>query len=366
MFWRGFTYTHQNERKKCEERGDGMAIPLWQMSIVSRSNNGSAVERAAYLFGTTFTSDYDGKTYDHTEKRLEVLYTHIFAPQNEPAWVYDPLQLTNSIEHAESRKDAQLLRSIYFAFPREFTREQQIVFLEEYVQTFVQKGMIAICALHDSGHGNPNGHVLLTMRKLESDGTWAPKATLEYVRDANGEKIKLPSGHYKTKKHNTTNWNNRNNVELWRQEWATLVNTHLARYGHSARIDPRSYKRQGKKQIPTLRLSPDEYDLEKRGIPTPRGDINRLIRAKNQQQEEQAKRKARKRRCASPPQRKGQKALAKQHIRKAHRGLHKTQQILKQLSFTQSLQLAHYAKPKHHARPKRELLINHVIARKTE
>src|SRR5512135_3182076 len=126
-----------------------MAIPLWHLSMVSRSNGGSAVERAAYLFGTTFTSDYDGKTYVHTEKRKEVLYTNIFAPKNSPAWVYNPLQLTNSIEQAETRKDAQLVRSIYFALPHELTQEQQRALLEEYAQSFVQKGMIVIAALHD-------------------------------------------------------------------------------------------------------------------------------------------------------------------------------------------------------------------------
>ena len=81
---------------------------------------------------------------------------------------------------------------------------------------------------------------MLTMRPFEKDGTWGAKSKMEYILDDNGERIKLPSGRYKVKKITTTDWDNRDNAELWRKTWADTLNKYLDIEGH-IRVDHRSY-----------------------------------------------------------------------------------------------------------------------------
>ena len=51
--------------------------------------------------------------------------------------------------------------------------------------------------------------------------------------------------------------------------------------GHAERIDHRSYERQGIDQIPTVHLGVAPSAMEKRGIRTERGDLNREIEVTN-------------------------------------------------------------------------------------
>ena len=67
-----------------------------------------------------------------------------------------------------------------------------------------------------------------------------------------------------------------------RAAWAQLCNQALEQYGHAERIDHRSYERQGIDQIPTVHLGVAASAMEKRGIRTERGDLNREIEVTNQ------------------------------------------------------------------------------------
>ena len=51
---------------------------------------------------------------------------------------------------------------------------------------------------------------------------------------------------------NTTNWNDKGNVEIWRAAWAAYTNRALESAGRPERIDHRSYKRQGIDKIPSV------------------------------------------------------------------------------------------------------------------
>jgi len=57
----------------------------------------------------------------------------------------------------------------------------------------------------------------------------------------------------------------------------------LERGNHAERIDHRSYERQGIDQIPTVHLGAAASQMERRGIRTERGNINREIEVSNQQ-----------------------------------------------------------------------------------
>lgn len=56
----------------------------------------------------------------------------------------------------------------------------------------------------------------------------------------------------------------------------------MEQQGTENRIDHRSYERQGIEQIPTVHLGVAAFQMEKRGIATERGNLNREIEVTNQ------------------------------------------------------------------------------------
>lgn len=125
------------------------------------------------------------------------------------------------MEQFEKSGNAQLAREIEIALPVELDRQAQLALVRTYVNdTFVSVGMCADFALHDKGDGNPHAHIMLTLRPLNEDGTWGAKCRKEYDLDRNGQRIRLPSGEYKSRRVNTTDWNDREKAEQWRSAWS--------------------------------------------------------------------------------------------------------------------------------------------------
>ena len=141
--------------------------------------------------------------------------------------------------------------------------------------------MVADFAIHDKGDGNPHAHIMLTMRAFGEDGKFLPKARKVYDLDENGQRIKLPSGEWKSHKENTVDWNDRGKAEIWRSEGAEICNRYLERAGSEERLDLRSYERQGREELPTIHLGLAVAHLEKKGVRTEIGDYNRQIKTHN-------------------------------------------------------------------------------------
>ena len=261
--------------------GDTIAIYHCSIKIVSRGKGKSAVAAAAYRSGEKLTNEWDGLTHDYTKKG-GVVHSEILLPAHAPPAFSDRSTLWNSVELSEKSNNAQLAREAEIALPVELSREEQTRLVREYCSSqFVSKGMIADFNLHDTGGGNPHAHILLTMRPLDEKGAWLPKSKKEYVLDENGERIRLPSGRYKTRKVDLVDWNNRENAEVWRRAWADLANEFLERNDCPERIDHRSYERQGIDQLPTVHVGVSATQMEKKGIVTERGELNRNITAAN-------------------------------------------------------------------------------------
>ena len=261
--------------------GDTIAIYHCSIKIVSRGKGKSAVAAAAYRSGEKLTNEWDGLTHDYTKKG-GVVHSEILLPAHAPPAFSDRSTLWNSVELSEKSNNAQLAREVEIALPVELSREEQTRLVREYCSSqFVSKGMIADFNLHDTGGGNPHAHILLTMRPLDEKGAWLPKSKKEYVLDENGERIRLPSGRYKTRKVDLVDWNNRENAEVWRRAWADLANEYLEKNNRPERIDHRSYERQGIDQIPTVHVGVSATQMEKKGIVTERGELNRNINAAN-------------------------------------------------------------------------------------
>ena len=156
--------------------------------------------------------------------------------------------------------------------------------VKEFCQeNFVSRGMCCDIAVHDPappGH-NPHVHIMLTMRGIDEHGKWLPKSRKEYVLDEKGERIRLPSGEWKSRKVDTVDWNKKENAEIWRQSWEEYQNRYLERNQRTERVSLKSYKRQGIEQIPTEHMGPAASAMEKKGIETDIGNLNREIRQSN-------------------------------------------------------------------------------------
>jgi hypothetical protein len=263
-----------------------LAIYHCSIKIITRGKGKTAVAAAAYRAAARIVSEYEGRVNDYTRKD-GVVHTEILLPGHAPREYSDRAVLWNAVEKAEVAKNAQLAREIEIALPVELTLEQNISLARRYVQeTFVFAGMCADICIHDPDREqpNPHAHILLTMRPLDGRGEWAAKSRKKYILTERGEKIVLPSGEYKTRKINAVDWNDRTKAEDWRQAWAAYANNALRMAGKLTEdnvLDHRSYERQGKEQIPTVHLGVAATQMERKGIRTERGDINREIEISN-------------------------------------------------------------------------------------
>ena len=261
-----------------------MPVPHLEIRIVQRSKGSSAVAGAAYQAGEKLFSEYDQKSKDHRRKQPEVLYTEIMFPANAPPEYADRATLWNAVEEVEKQWNSQLARRFILALPREVPTEMYPQMMQEYCREhFVSKGMCCDFAIHDPdppGH-NPHCHIMLTMRAIDENGKWLPKSRKVYDLDENGERIKLPSGNWKSHKEDTVDWNEQYHAEEWRHGWELVQNKYLELAGSPERVDMRSYERQGLDKIPTVHMGAAVCALERKGIETNIGNLNRDIKAAN-------------------------------------------------------------------------------------
>jgi hypothetical protein len=254
------------------------------MKVISRGKGKSAVAAAAYRSGNKLTNEYDGMQFSYFDKK-RIVHTEILLPEHAPREYLDRSTLWNAVEKIEKAANAQLARDIEVSLPVELSREQNINLIREYVQrTCGDKGMCADVCVHDRNDGNPHAHIMLTMRPFEPDGSWGVKQRKEYILDENGAKIyDKAKRQYACRSIPSTDWNERTKAEEWRSAWADCVNAYLDKNGFAERIDHRSYERQGVEQIPTVHLGVAVIQMERRGIVTDRGNVNREIEFSNSQ-----------------------------------------------------------------------------------
>jgi ATP-dependent exoDNAse (exonuclease V) alpha subunit len=243
-----------------------MAIYHFSLSIIGRSKTGKAIAGAAYVSGSVVAGaayrsgekivcKYNGQEHDYTAK-TGVVHTEIILPPNAPKEFYDRSVLWNAVELKNNRKDAQLAREINIALPVEFTREEQVEIVREYInKNYTEKGICADFAVHDNGDGNPHAHVMFTMDNVSEKGFGLR------LDEEKANKFYLQA----------------KRLEDWRKDWAEACNELFEKKKLDIRIDHRTYEAQGIDKIPTIHLGKEAHALEKKGIRTERGNINRQI-----------------------------------------------------------------------------------------
>ncbi len=235
-----------------------MAIYHLSVKLITRTTGRSATAAAAYRAGEKIYDNRTGQTFDYTRKK-EVSYRRIFTPPNAPQWMKDREQLWNAVEQSETRKDAQVAREIEVALPIELSPSQHIILLERFVHTqLTSKGMIADVVIHNKKN-NPHAHILLTTREIN------------ITNDGFGKKNR--------------DWNSKEQLEEWREQWAKHCNRRLSIASSKSRIDHRSLQDQGVDQIPTVHVGANCHAMDKRGITSKRKELNTLIKEKNMSKE---------------------------------------------------------------------------------
>ena len=303
-----------------------MAIYHMQAKVVSRGSGRSAVAASAYMSCSRMYNDYDGIQHDYTRKQ-GLIYQEVMLPPMTPSEWNDREQLWNAVEETEKTKDSRLAREFVVALPVELDKDSNISLLQNFIQkNFVDMGMCADFAIHDTDGHNPHAHILLTVRPLNENGTWQYKTEKEYLCIKDGEekgftasefkdaqkegwekqyrykagkkKVYLtPSAaqekgyeridkHPKSTRYGRQNpiseqWNSEEQLCLWRANWADAVNKMLALNQINAAIDHRSFAAQGITEQPTIHEGYIAQNMEKKGMIADRCEINRQIRADN-------------------------------------------------------------------------------------
>ncbi len=243
-----------------------MAIYHLHAAIVSRGKGHSVVAKAAYRAAEKLIDERTGEVKDY-RRRQGVEFAGIYAPKNAPDWARDRGRLWNEVERIEDTSTrhatAQLAREIEVSLPHEFTPEQRRYLVEDFVkENFTRKGLVADVAIHEphrrGDSRNYHAHILVTTRTLDADGFSETKP-----RDLNSKTV----------------------LRELRESWARHANRHLERWGHPDRIDARTLAAQGIDREPTIKMGEKATELERRGVHTERGDINRAIAERNAERE---------------------------------------------------------------------------------
>ena len=257
-----------------------MAIYLATTKSISRSDGRSAVASAAYRAGEKLQDARYGKVQNYSG-RHGVMSTDIILPNTlKDKASIDRNSLWNMAEQAEKRKDSRVAREWLINLPHELDESIRQEMAHHFAQTLADRyGVIADCCIHRPSEDeikrgadprNFHAHIMFTTRQaqLSADGqiTLGDKATVE-LSDTKRRSLGL----------------DRVGAEITelRLLWEQIANEKLAEYGFEL-IDSRSYQSQGIDQLPQLKMGKNATRMERDGIKTPVGDINRLIKERNE------------------------------------------------------------------------------------
>lgn len=265
-----------------------MAIYHMQAKVVSRGSGRSAVAASAYMSCSRMYNDYDGIQHDYTRKQ-GLIYQEVMLPPMAPSEWNDREQLWNAVEENEKTKDSRLAREFVVALPVELDKDSNISLLQDFIKkNFVDMGMCADFAIHNTDGHNPHAHILLTVRPLNENGTWQYKTEKEYlfIKDGEEKGYERIDKHPKSSRYGRQNpiseqWNSDEQLCIWRANWTDAVNKMLARNQINATIDHRSFADQGITEQPTIHEGYIAQNMEKKGMIADRCEINRQIRADN-------------------------------------------------------------------------------------
>jgi hypothetical protein len=229
---------------------------------VSRSAGRSVVAAAAYRLGECLHDERYAVTHDYTRRRgVEATFT--VTPADAPEWAHNPESLWNAAERAETRKNSTVGREVELALPSLLSPEERQRITEKFAAELVERYHVAVSvALHAPGgkgdDRNHHAHILMSTREILPDGFGKKTRILDDKKTGPQEVVKL------------------------RELAADIINDALKDANADIRVDHRSFKERGIEREPTTHLGPAASEMERRGEPSERGDMNREATQNNE------------------------------------------------------------------------------------
>ncbi len=238
-----------------------MAIYRLQVTAVSRKTGRSAPAAAAYRAGALIVNERDGRTHDYRQRYGVEGDPFLIVPE-DCKWAEDRSVLWNAAEAAENRKDAKVAREYTVALPAELDEDGRRELSKKFGLLIRDRYGVAVdVAVHEpSERGderNFHAHLLTTTRTVGPAGLGAKTRQLDVSTRASVE------------------------VEQLRASWERLVNEALEQVGSTDRVSHLSHARRGTGLVPQVTLGVAASALERRGVPTEKGNRNREIAALN-------------------------------------------------------------------------------------
>jgi len=241
---------------------------------VQRSKGRSSVAAAAYRSGELLYDERTGLTHDYTKKG-GVEYSRVYTPDNAPDDLRDRNTLWNAVESKENRSNSCTAREFEIAFPHEFNamqrREAGDMISREIMQRY--NCAVDIAYHHPNREGderNYHAHILFTTRGFDegSKDGWSKNK----YRDLNNDKLEI-DGEATTR--------GKAEVQSLRKFTAQEMNRISDRDNLNVKTEHLSFEARGIEKEPTKKMGFAATQSERRGVKTDRGDINRAIKASN-------------------------------------------------------------------------------------
>ncbi len=245
----------------------------------------SATAAAAYRSGSSVTDSRTGQVHDYMRKR-RISHTEIVLPPGAPSWASHREALWNAVEGAEARKDARLAHEFIVTLPHGLTQKQEIALVRGLAQRVSDRHMVPVdFAIHGDdpkmwdgsakGTTGSHAHLLMPTRELTPKGFSKIKGR-EFVDRNLGPKT----------------------LHYWREQWALLGNKHMEAASLNERWDHRTLSVQREDalehgdtaaadeldRLPGVHIGAAATALERQGIDTYWGNLNRAILAQNAEQ----------------------------------------------------------------------------------
>lgn len=268
-----------------------MAIYSCNISNVSRAKGSCSLATLAYISGEKIRDERTGEWYQYG-RADRVLHVDTILPAAAPDAWKNPAELFNAIEQYEKASNARTAKKIIVALPREFSPEENIDTIEEFLKTTLTgKGYAAAYAIHADKEGhNPHAHILIANRPIDDRGKWSRKRKMEYALDEHGQRIPRldKDGQQKTDKNGRKQWvrinvdpnplDQKETLQELRTGWAAVCNQRLSRENQ---ISEKSYREQGIELEPTIHEGYAARKIEQNGGIASKCEANRAIQKRN-------------------------------------------------------------------------------------
>lgn len=287
-----------------------MASYHLSVQVITRQGGRSATAAAAYRAGSRIVDRTSGEVHDYTAKG-GVVYSAVLLPEQAPERWLDREVLWNEVEETERAKNAQLCREIVLAVPHEIPPAGRVHWvLDRADEMCVSRGMVVDVAIHDPGGDghNVHAHILSPLRSCDANGFLAKSVNVYTLRNLTGDELKATAAEFKALKNDgwekvykyklggetveltrsqaegkgldptkdrtskapvqetryLNDWNEKERVQEWREQYEHAQNQALERLGSAERVSCRTLKEQGIDRLPTVHEGPAVRAMEQR------------------------------------------------------------------------------------------------------